>query len=178
LAAVLVGGMVLAGCSGSSPQSPSVARTTTTSSGVTTTSATPSSSTTSTTSSDAPQNLVANAAVKSSLTAVYVAHSGLPADQVAGTAPGSVYYAYVPSTGTYWAIANFLPSSTATTQTKVSMQDDGCCGVFTQPSGATSWTFVSGYLGLPCPGVVPADIMTLWNLQNGTDCASGTTTTS
>jgi len=168
---------VLAGCSGSSPPPQSSAKTTTTSSSVTTTSASPTSSTTSTTSATAPQNLAANAAVKSSLTAAYVVHSGLAADQVAGTAPGSVYYAYAPATGTYWAIANFLPSTTATMQTKVSMQDDGCCGVFTQPSGATSWTFVSGYLGLPCPGEVPADIMTLWNLQTGTDCASGTTTT-
>jgi hypothetical protein len=174
LGAVLAGGLVLTGCSSPSPHASSAGTTTTSK---TTTSVAPNPATTSSTSPIAPRNLVANAAVKSALTAAYVAHSGLPADQVGGTAPGSVYYAYVPSTGTYWAIANFVPSSTASMQTKVSMQDDGCCGVFTQSSAAASWTFVSGYLGLPCPGEVPVDVMSVWNLQTGSDCAGSTPTT-
>jgi hypothetical protein len=144
----------------------------------TTTTSTPTTSSTgaTTTTSGAPQNLAATAALKAQLTAVYVAHNNLPADQVAGTAPGSVYYAYLPSTQTYWAIASFVPTSTSSQQTQVSMQDDGCCGIFTQTAGG-SWTFVSGYLGSPCTGQIPAELMTLWNLTSPGDCTPVTTTT-
>jgi hypothetical protein len=104
------------------------------------------------------------------LLAAYLAHSGLAADQVVGTAPGSVYYAYLPSTQTYWAMAGFVPSSTASMQTQVSMQDEGCCGIFTQSAGAASWTYVSSYLGAPCPGAAPPEVLAVWNLQPGADC--------
>ncbi|HVA07250.1 MAG TPA: hypothetical protein VNG12_10970 [Acidimicrobiales bacterium] len=129
-----------------------------------------------TTTSGAPRNLAATAAVKASITAVYVAARNLPASQVAGTAPGTVYYAYVPSTQTYWAIAGFEPNGSATMQTQVAMQDDGCCGIFTQTAGG-NWTFVSGYLGEPCTGQIPASLMALWGLQPPGDCAPAATTT-
>jgi hypothetical protein len=108
--------------------------------------------------------------------AAYVAHNGLPPDQVAGTAPNTVYYAYVPSTQTYWAIAGFVPTANASYNTQVAMQDDGCCGIFTMTAGG-SWTFAGSYLGVPCPGQVPAAVFTLWQLTAPGDCASGTTTT-
>jgi hypothetical protein len=107
--------------------------------------------------------------MKSQITATYVAARNLPPSQVAGTVPGSVYFAFLPSTDTYWAIANFEPNSTATMQTQVAMQDDGCCGIFTEPAGG-SWTFKSGYLGSPCTGQIPAELMTLWNLTSPGDC--------
>jgi hypothetical protein len=86
-----------------------------------------------------------------------------------------VYYALVPSTNTYWAIASFIPTSMASQQTQVGMQDDGCCGIFTQTSGG-QWMFTASYLGAPCPGQVPADLMTLWHLTSPGDCATTTTT--
>jgi hypothetical protein len=175
LGLVLIGGLALAGCS-SSPTTPKAAPATSTS----TTSASSTSTSTSTTAPSgtplppAPgaKNLTATAAVKNGLLAAYLAHSGLAADQVGGTAPGSVYYAYLPSSQTYWAAAGFVPSSTATMQTQVSMQDDGCCGIFTQASGAASWTFAGSYLGAPCPGTVPLQVLTVWNLPPGADCPS------
>jgi hypothetical protein len=178
------GALVLAGCSsGGSPTASGTSTTTTTSgkSGATVVTAAPITTTTTTsttsTTSGAAQNLVATAAVKSALTATYVAHNNLPADEVAGTAPNSVYYGFLPSTNTYWAIASFVPTSTASTQTQVSMQDDGCCGVFSMPSGG-SWTYVAPFLGTPCPGQVPAQLSDLWHLTFGGDCANVTTTTS
>jgi hypothetical protein len=182
LGAVLLGGTALTACSsggggGTTSTSTSTSKTTTTVTSATTTTSKGGTTTSTTVASAAPNNLVATAAVKSALTASYVAHTGLAADQVAGTAPGSVYYAYVPLTGTYWATASFLPAATASEQTKVSMQDDGCCGVFDHSSGATEWNFVTGYLGEPCPGSVPANVMTLWNRQYGSDCPSTTSTT-
>jgi hypothetical protein len=170
LGAVLIGGLALAGCS--SAPTPKAAPTTTSSSSTTTTAAGTGRTSTSTTSSGGAQNLVATAAVKSGLLAAYLAHSGLAADQVGGTAPGSVYYAFLPTTQTYWAVAGFVPSSTATMQSQVSMQDDGCCGIFTQASGAASWTFAGSYLGAPCPGTVPSPVFAVWKLPPGGDCPS------
>jgi len=176
---VATGALVLAACGSNSPSAgptTTSASTTTTTTSSSTTSTTAAASATTTT-SGAAQNLAATAAVKSSLTAAYVAHNGLPANEVAGTAPGSVYYAFEPSTNTYWAIASFVPTSGASQQTQVAMQDDGCCGVFTQPSGG-SWKFQASFLGEPCPGQVPADLETLWHLTYPGDCPSTTTTTS
>jgi hypothetical protein len=170
----------LSACSNGGPTA--TGTTTTTSGGrttTTTTSGATGSTSTSTTSgaSAADQNLAATAAVKSALTAAYVAHNGLPAAEVAGTAPGSVYYGFLPSTNTYWAIAGFVPSAAASQNTQVAMQDDGCCGIFNMTAGG-SWTFVAGYLGAPCGGQIPASLEQLWNLTPPGDCAPATTTTS
>ena len=179
VAAFVLGAVTLAGC-GSGGNPPAASGKTTTTTTTTSTSASTTSSTGSTTqttaasststTSGAAQNLAATAALKSELTAVYVAKNSLPASQVAGTAPNSVYYAYEPSTKTYWAIASFVPNSSATMQTQVAMQDDGCCGIFSTQT-LTSWSLVARYLGAPCPGQIPADLMTLWNLQSPGDCA-------
>ena len=135
------------------------------------------STSTTSTASAADENLAATAAIKGALTAAFVAHNGLPAAEVAGTAPNSVYYGYVPSTSTYWAIAEFLPAATASYNTQVAMQDEGCCGIFNMTSGG-SWTYVAGYLGSPCAGQIPATLEVMWHLTPPGDCAPATTTTS
>jgi hypothetical protein len=172
LIVVLTCGAALAACSSSPSKKASGTTTTSTTSvsGVTTTTAASVATTTTTTvagatttTSGADQNLPVTDQVKSDLVAAYVAHGGLPAAQVGGTAPGSVYYAFRPATQTYWAIASFVPSASADMNTQVAMQDDGCCGIFTQASGGV-WTFVATFEGGPCPGQIPADLETLWNL--------------
>jgi hypothetical protein len=167
--AVALGALLLSACSNGSP--------TTASSGATTTAAGggAGSSTTSTT-AGRPQNLVATAAVKSALTTAFIAHNGLPVSEVSGTAPKSVFYGFVPSTNTYWAVAGFVPASNASYNTEVAMQDEGCCGIFTMTSGG-SWRWAASYLGAPCPRQVPAALAQLWNLSSPGDFSSGTTTT-
>jgi hypothetical protein len=183
VSAVAVGALFLSACSNGSPTTAGTTTTSAAAGGRTTTTtgsgAAGSTSTSTSTSgaSAAEQNLAATAAIKSALTAAYVAHSGLPAAEVAGTAPNSVYYAYVPSTSTYWAIAGFVPAANASQNTQVAMQDDGCCGIFNMTAGG-AWTFVGGYLGAPCTGQIPASLEQLWNLTPPGDCAPATTTTS
>ena len=170
-----MGVVLLSGCSsGHSSPTPTATKSTSTTPTTSAASTVPTPSTTST-GSGAPQNLAATSAVKSQLTAAFVAHNGLPADEVAGTAPGSVYDAYLPSSSTYWALASFVPTANASYQTQVALQDEGATGIFTQSSGG-AWTYVSGYLGAPCPGQIPAELETLWNLQAPGGCASTTTT--
>jgi cytoskeletal protein RodZ len=177
-AAVAVGALFLSACSNGSSTTASTSTSTSTSvrPGSTTTGGAGSGSSTTSPASGAAQNLVATAALKTALTAAFVAHRGLPASEVAGTAPNSVYYGYVPSTSTYWAVAGFVPTANASYNTQVAMQDEGCCGIFTMTAGG-SWTYVAGYLGAPCTGQVPAALEQLWNLTPPGDCSPGTTTT-
>ena len=176
-AAVAVGALFLSACSNGSPTTASTSTSTSIRPGsTTTTGGAGSASSTTSSASGAPQNLVATAALKTALMAAFVAHNGLPANEVAGTAPNSVYYGYVPSTSTYWAVAGFVPTANASYNTQVAMQDEGCCGIFTMTAGG-SWTYAAGYLGAPCTGQVPAALEQLWNLTPPGDCSPGTTTT-
>lgn len=86
------------------------------------------------------RNLTVSSAERSKLTASFVAFKGISPADVLGTAPlpGSVYYAYVPATDTYWALAEFRPSSTASLQVQVSFQDGGNYGMF-RKVGSGAW---------------------------------------
>jgi hypothetical protein len=110
----------MAGCS-----SPQAATTSTTGQPSTTTSTLPSATTTTavpptTSSSEAtttstsvispPQNVIATASDKGALVDAFLAFTHDPASEIAGTESGSVYYAYLPSTATYWAVSRFVPS--------------------------------------------------------------------
>jgi hypothetical protein len=76
--------------------------------------------------------------VRNELTAAYVDYRGISAADIAGTRPGSVYYAVDPATHTYWAQAGFAPSSTASAKVLVSFQDGASIGLFTR-TGNGSW---------------------------------------
>jgi len=86
------------------------------------------------------QNLVVSSAEKSNLTAAYVALKGISLSDIGGGGPmpGSVYYAYDPATDTYWALADFAPSSTASLNVQVGFQDGGSYGMY-RKAGAGSW---------------------------------------
>jgi len=104
------------------------------------------------------QNLLVSPSVRRELTAAYVAYwqskwhfkpSGF-----AGTAPGSVYYAYAAATGTYWAMATFQQTAAAAHSspgspmfnTTVDMQDGGNQGLFMKDPGS-AWVVQFG--GVP-----------------------------
>jgi hypothetical protein len=128
------------------------------------------------------QNLVATAAVKSALVASYVAHTGLPAAEIAGTAPGSVYDGYLPSTQTYWALATFEPTAAGEQDPRiqVGMQDGGATGIFTMASGVSSWTDIGQYDSegdLPCASQLPAALIAVWGdvTSTATSCSPSST---
>lgn len=128
------------------------------------------------------QNLVATAAVKGALVATYVARTGFPAAEIAGTAPGSVYYGYLPSTQTYWALATFVPTAAGEQdpQIQVGMQDGGATGIFTMASSATSWTYVGQYESdgdLPCASQLPSALIAVWGdvTSMATSCSPSST---
>ena len=117
------------------------------------------------------QNLIVPADVRAQILAGYLAKQGFAADQIGGTAPGSVYYAYVPSTNTYWAAATFVASASATEQTKVTLQDEGSAATFTRV-GTGPWDVRLHPLLWPCPGDLPASVLAAWQLTIVEGCAS------
>ncbi len=132
-----------------------------------------SSTTTSSTGGSGPVNVVATSADKAALTTAYAAYKQVDLSEIEGTSPGSVYLASVPSTGTYWALASFLPSATASQQTEVGMQDGGETGIFTR-TGNGSWTMVSLGSEPFCPSktAIPPAVVALWGLTDPPECSA------
>ncbi|MCK9897715.1 hypothetical protein [Frankia sp. AgB32] len=110
-------------------------------------------------------NLTVTPAVRGELVRAYVVDRGYQPGWIVGTEPGSVYYAYDPSTSSYLAWAGFVPAATAPQQVGVGLQDDGSRTAFRRTAGG-SWqvydicttprflAFVGGRL--PAGGTCPA----------------------
>jgi hypothetical protein len=104
--------------------------------------------------------------VMASLTSAFLGSKQLAATDVSGTAPNSVYYAFDPSTMTYWAMVTFQPSSQASPQVQNRFQDGGSMGLFSMPTGG-SWSVRSGSVPTSCAQVAffPAAVLAAWNMS-------------
>jgi hypothetical protein len=121
------------------------------------------------------QNLVIPSAEESELTAAYLAfRGGIPLSDVAGEGPmpGSVYYAYDPATDTYWALAVFEPSSTASLDVQVGFQDGDNIAMF-QKDGASAWQAESAGEPAYCAEAkyFPQAVLTAWSMSAPTGLA-------
>jgi hypothetical protein len=165
----------VAGCTTNSTPSPVVSGNGQTASPATATPAiTPASSPTqassaASTASSGIRNLVVSSAVRSELSATYVAYKGISPSDIAGTRPGSIYYAYDPATDRYWALATFEPSRTASLTVTVGFQDGGAIGLFTK-IGTGTWHVVAGGIPTICGEVqfFPRAVLTAWSLPTDT----------
>jgi outer membrane murein-binding lipoprotein Lpp len=173
--AAIVGVVSLAGCTSAKPAAgpstavprlaaspvatPSARSSAIASSGTATTPAAPS----------APRNLTLTPAVKAQLVAAFVAAKKINADEVTGETPGSGYYAYLPATRTYWALAGFTLSSKASYQTQVDTQDGGGHFLFSRRAGEP-WTGSATGIPWPCPGQLDPALSRLWNLPYLAGC--------
>ena len=114
------------------------------------------------------QNLVISSAGKSELTAAYVASRSISISDLAGGGPeaGSVYYAYDPSTDTYWALASFAPSSTASMNAQVGFQDGGSYGMY-KKVGSGSWQVQQPGFPEICGEAkfFPQAVLTVWEIS-------------
>jgi hypothetical protein len=111
------------------------------------------------------RNLPVNRDVRDELTAAYVDFRGISLSDIAGTIPGSVYYAYDPATDTYWAEATFVPSRTASPKVLVGFQDGGSIGLFAR-AARTGWQVWLGGEPVVCTEVpfFPPAVLTAWSL--------------
>jgi hypothetical protein len=120
------------------------------------------------------QNLVVSASVRRELTSAYEAFMHFQASGIAGTLPNSVYYAYDPATGAYWAMATFRPSAAALKSKPGSplfneltdMQDGGDQGIFTRTSGG-AWQVQDAGVPPQCQIVkfFPKAVIAAWALR-------------
>jgi hypothetical protein len=166
VAATVVGALGLAACS-ATPTGNS-AKGTTSSEASTSTTALP--ETTTPTTAAGTSNLAVTDEIRSELVAAGAALNSLPPSSYTGLRPGETYYAIDSSTGTYWAGAGLVPSSSST-RAQVSVQDDGAYLLFERPRGGPWKAFDVGLAGTPdgtaCPVVVPAGILRSWNWAPG-----------
>jgi hypothetical protein len=167
VAVALMGGaaLVMASCtSGGSTSPTTTSGSSTTVAGSTSTAGTAVSTTS--TSSPGIQNLPVSNTVKNQLSTAYVAFRGFKATDVIGTAPNSVYYAFDPSSGTYWAMAEFVPSQEAGNQVQVSMQDAGGFAWFSQKSG-DNWKARNGSFPPWCHAdqFFPSGVLAVWAIS-------------
>ena len=173
--------VALVGCSSSS-KTPAKARPSTTTSGTqpTTSVSTPQSGSVSTTgagNATQPQNLTTTDAVRAALVAAFAAGLHIDRSYVSGTVAGSVYYAYVPATHTYWALAEYAPSNAALqahnrldgTPDDPLVKFQGSPFVLSRIDGS-GWKLVKDTGGLVCPPRPPASVLALWSVGGGSDC--------
>ena len=117
-------------------------------------------------------NLKVDDGVRSALLAAFRATKAAPTSVFTGPDAGSVYYAYLAPTKTYWALGHFTLGSGSTTQQQVSMQDAGSGGLFSHVAGQP-WKDV-GYDGgagpYPCPGDLDPELLTLWHMRYDQHC--------
>jgi hypothetical protein len=116
-------------------------------------------------SSAAVRNLPVSAAVRAQLLAAFAAYKSIPQSDVAGSRPGSTYYAYDPATATYWAMAAYDPASSVPLQVNVSFQDGGAQGLF-KKTGSAPWRVSNGGLPAVCAELkfFPPAVLTAWSL--------------
>jgi hypothetical protein len=117
------------------------------------------------TSSNGVQNLAVSTAVRSELLAAFAAVKNIPVSDVAGSTPGSIYYGYVPSTQTYWAMGSYEPASTDSLTVKVSFQDGGETGLF-KKVGSAPWQAGTGGVPPFCAEIsfFPQAVLEAWSL--------------
>jgi len=130
----------------------------------------------STTSATTVQNLAVTDTLRSQLLAAAAAANRLTPADYTGLAPGLTYYAYDPTTGTYWAGAALVPSPSSQNG-QVSVQDDGSYLLFSSSGSSGPWTVhpvgaTGGTGGAACPAI-PATVVAVWNWTPGTCKAPG-----
>jgi hypothetical protein len=111
------------------------------------------------------ENLVATNSVQTQLINVFAAYKQIPMSEMTGIQQGTLYYAYDPSTGTYWAMAYFNVSSAAPQSVQVDLQDGGNMGMFTMAPGGP-WQVERGSVPPVCAygTYFPAAVLAVWAL--------------
>lgn len=123
--------------------------------------------------SGAVKNLVVTLAVRSALLAAYAAYRHIPAADARGL-PGSVYYAYQPATGIYWAKATCEPVSNDSQTIQVGFQDGGSDG-FYKKTGTGPWPVILGGEPEVCEELkfFPQPVLAAWSLPTSETLPAG-----
>jgi hypothetical protein len=161
----LLATVAVAGCTATSTSSPAAPGHGRSASPAATTAVSPAASSPAPAGTGGVRNLPVSQDVRNELTVAFVNTKGIPLSDVAGTLPGSVYYAYDPATDTYWAEANFQASRTASQLVLTDFQDGASVGLFARAAG-TGWQAEVGGAPIICAEVpfFPPAVLMAWSL--------------
>jgi hypothetical protein len=111
------------------------------------------------------QNLAVSTAVRSELLTAFAAFKNIPAADVAGSVPGSVYYGFDPATQTHWALADYEAATNDPQAVLVGFQDGGSIGMFKRV-GSGAWQATNGGEPALCGEVqyYPRAVLQAWSL--------------
>lgn len=109
------------------------------------------------------QDLLVTSTVRGQLTTAYAKLRQIPASDVSGTQPNSVYYAYDQATNTYWAKATFVPAKTDPPNVLVGFQDTASTGLFTKV-GSSPWHVRQGNDICAVLQFFPKTVLAAWGL--------------
>lgn len=112
-----------------------------------------------------PQNLVVSDQIRTQLLSAFRTAKG---SHLVGPRRGTVYFAYLPATDTYWAMADFDLGPGATYEDQVNIQDGGNTGFFQHKTGH-DWSTQVGDSPLPCPVHLPIPVLTLWGFSTAAE---------
>jgi hypothetical protein len=106
------------------------------------------------------------------LVRAFADYDQIPKQDVLGPAAGSVYYAYDPTTGTYWALATMEPRTPLPVPVLVKFQDGANRAVYRRTNGS-AWSVVRLVGEPPClaRAGLPLAIESLWGLADPPECA-------
>jgi hypothetical protein len=95
----------------------------------------------------------------------FAAYKQIPMSEMTGIRQGSLYYAYDPSAGTYWAMADFDVSANAPQAVLVNLQDGGSTGMF-KMTGGGAWQMQLGAVPPVCADgkFFPSAVLAAWAL--------------
>ncbi len=116
------------------------------------------------------RTLVLPPLVRDQIIAAWVAGAGAERGDVEGISPGTGYYGYMPSTGTYWATADFDPTGAwerkakAAPNSPVALLFQDGPWVFSHKQGQ-AWRYLGDTGGVVCPPKVPAPMLAAWGLS-------------
>jgi hypothetical protein len=110
------------------------------------------------------KSLVVTNAVRSQLVTAFAPVHHVSVSEIGGTVPGSVFYAYDPSTRTYWAVASFYGAKSDSASVANSFQDAGSDGIFSRLATGT-WRFRGA--GAPLDTcVIPPPVRAAWGMTS------------
>ncbi len=120
------------------------------------------------------KSLIVTDTVKGQLVAAFAPVHQVAVGEVAGTDPGSVFYAYDEATGTYWAAAFFFPAASDTPSVKETFQDAGSNGIFSRAANGR-WRFRGAGAPLLCveEHVVPKAVLAAWGIPRSSPACPG-----
>ncbi|HWC34668.1 MAG TPA: hypothetical protein VG650_07550 [Mycobacteriales bacterium] len=119
------------------------------------------------------KSLPLTASVRKDLIAAFASAQHIQVSDVAGFEKGSAHYGRIDQTRTYWAVASFVPSRSASAQAKVQFQDGPFVFSELPAGGWSAWGLLTDSGGGLCPSEVPAALAQAWAMSEPSDCRPG-----